>query len=160
MIRAVEAALTMLDEKGKATMNPKDLFEGFDPEEYREEAAQRWGDTDAYRESARRTGSYTEEDWKRIKAEERTLMRALVEQMQAGAPTDARATLDLAERHRLHIDRWFYPCSHAHHAGLAEMYVADDRFRASFDRHGKGLADYLATAIRANASRQARTPTT
>jgi hypothetical protein len=62
--------------------------------------------------------------------------------------------MDIAERHRLSIDRWFYPCSHEMHRGLASMYESDERFRQSIDRHGTGLAAFLATAIRANAERR------
>ena len=37
--------------------------------------------------------------------------------LQAGkTPTD-EAVMDIAERHRLSIDRWFYPCSHGCIAG-------------------------------------------
>lgn len=154
MIRAVDAALAQLTRKGDPTMNREDLFEGFDPEQYEEEAEQRWGETDAYRESSRRTSTYTPEDWKRIKADEHALMEAIADRMRARVSPEDRTAVDLAERHRRHIDRWFYPCSHARHAGLADMYVADDRFRATFDRHGEGLADYLAAAIRANAAAQ------
>jgi hypothetical protein len=51
------------------------------------------------------------------------------------------------------IDRWFYPCGHGMHRGLAAMYEGDDRFRQGIDKHGEGLTSFLAEAIRANASR-------
>ena len=57
--------------------------------------------------------------------------------------------MDIAERHRLSIDRWFYPCSHRMHRGLASMYEGDDRFRQRIDTHGEGLTPFLAEAIRA-----------
>lgn len=73
--------------------------------------------------------------------------------MRAGRkPSDAEA-LDAAERHRLSIDQWFYPCSTEIHARLAGMYEADARFAAGIDRHGDGLTPFLAAAIRANARR-------
>jgi hypothetical protein len=68
-------------------------------------------------------------------------------------PSDA-AVMDIAERHRMSIDRWFYPCSHGMHRGLASMYESDDRFKQSIDKHGEGLTSFLAEAIRANAARQ------
>lgn len=43
----------------------KALFEGFDPSKYEDEVQGRWGNTDAYRESARRTIQYTRDDWQR-----------------------------------------------------------------------------------------------
>ena len=70
-------------------------------------------------------------------------------------PSDA-AVMDIAERHRMSIDRWFYPCSHTMHRGLASMYESDDRFRQSIDKHGEGLTSFLAEAIRANAARERR----
>jgi hypothetical protein len=39
------------------------------------------------------------------------------------------------------------------HAGLADMYEADERFRATIDRAGEGLTPFLAAAMRANAER-------
>jgi len=59
---------------------------------------------------------------------------------------------ELAEQHRLHIDRWFYPCSRSMHQALGEMYVADERFTAAIDERTPGLARFLAEAIRANPS--------
>ena len=62
--------------------------------------------------------------------------------------------MDIAERHRLSIDRWFYPCGAIAHAGLADLYEADHRFAATIDRHGERLTPFLAAAVRANPRRQ------
>ena len=75
------------------------------------------------------------------------LARSGSEKMRDGVPPDDPAALELAEEHRLHIDRWFYPCSPQMHAGLAEMYVSDPRFTATFDAVADGLAVYLRDAI-------------
>ncbi len=152
MIRSVEAALAVVDEE--TTMNPQEIFDGFDPSEHEEEAKRRWGTTSAFQESARRTKNYTPQDWERIKAADRELMEALAKKLQQGASAEDPEVLDLAEQHRLHMDRWYYPCSHAMHAGLAQLYTEDPRFAASFEKYGEGLAAFLATAIQANAARQ------
>ncbi len=151
MLRAVDAALIILDAED-SSMNVKDLFEGFDPSEYEEEAQQRWGGTDAYAESARRTSRYTAEDWARYKAEQAGIYSDLVAALSAGTLPEDPSARAIAERHRLSIDRWFYPCSKALHRGLADMYEADTRFAENIDRHGKGLTPFLAAAIRANAA--------
>jgi len=151
MLAAVDAALQTL--KGQETMSAEKLFDGFDPARYEDEVRERWGDQDAYKESARRTKGYTEEDWSRIKAETHELMDRVAEQVARGAnPTD-EAAMDLAEEHRLQIDRFYYPCDRAMHAGLGQMYTADARFKANLDRHGDGVAEFLASAIAANAAR-------
>lgn len=115
------------------------------------EAEERWGDTEAYRVSARRTARYSPEDWARIKGELETIEASFADAFSSGAPSDGPRAIGLAEEARLHIDRHYYPCSHAMHVGLAEMYTADPRFRAHYDERAEGLAEYVAAAIRANA---------
>ncbi len=154
MIRAIETALAALD--GGATTGDiamEDLFDGFDPSRYEDEARQRWGDTNAFAESEKRTRRYTPDDWKALKAEQGAVYELAAAALKAGkAPTSSDA-MDIAERHRLGIDRWFYPCSHTMHQGLASMYESDDRFRQTIDKYGEGLTTFLAEAIRANAAR-------
>ena len=125
----------------------------FDPAVHEDEVQERWGDTDAYRESSRRTRQYSDEDWRTIKAELESVESGFAEAMSAGAPADGERATDLAEEARLRIDRWYYACSHEMHAALAEMYMADGRFRAHYEDRAAGLAEYVAAAIRANAAR-------
>ena len=73
----------------------------------------------------------------------------------SGAPPADPRALDLVEEHRLHIDRWFYPCSRAMHVSLGEMYVSDPRFAEHYDKRKPGLAQFVCHAIRANAAREA-----
>jgi DNA-binding transcriptional MerR regulator len=153
-LRAVDAALAVVGQDPQGgTMDMTELFGGFDPAAYEAEVKERWGDTDAYKASVQRAKSYTAEDWKRWKVENAAIYRDAADAMRRGvAPTSPEAAA-IAERHRLSIDTWFYPCSRAMHAGLADMYEADERFRASIDKAGEGLTAFLAAAIRANAAR-------
>jgi MerR family transcriptional regulator, thiopeptide resistance regulator len=156
MIRSVDGAMALLDEdqsQRTTTMDMKEIFDGFDPAQYEQEARERWGHTEAYRESERRTRGYTQDDWKRMKEETDAIMSDAAAAMNAGsAPTDA-TVMDIAERHRLSIDRWFYPCSAQMHAALADMYEADARFASNIDKHADGLTAFWSAAIRANALR-------
>lgn len=147
MIQAIDRALEQAEqEEQEGDMN--EIFDGFTAE-----AEERWGDTDAYEESARRTKSYTKDDWDRQREEQASIYRDAVAAMQGGAKPEDVVAMDLAERHRLAIDRWFYPCSRRMHRDLAELYEADDRFAQNIDRFGVGLTPFLAEAIRANAAR-------
>jgi DNA-binding transcriptional MerR regulator len=152
MIRSIDAALAVIEEESE-DMDTKELFGGFDPAKHEAEAEERWGSTDAWAESKRRTAGYGEDDWTRIKAEADAIHRELADLLRAGAPAEGEAAMDLAERHRLHIDRWFYPCAPAMHRGLGQMYVADERFAAVYEAYEEGLAAYFAAAIEANAAR-------
>lgn len=154
MLDAIDAALAAL-EKG-TPMDREEMFEvfgDFDPTQYEAEVQRRWGEADAYRESARRTARYGKDDWKRMAAEGAHIEPGLAALLEAGTPADSEQAMALAEEHRLQIDRWFYPCSHQMHAGLAEMYVSDERFRQRYEAVRPGLAQYLHDAIKANAAR-------
>jgi hypothetical protein len=130
------------------------LFDGFDPDEYADEVRERWGDTDAYRISQQRVSRYTEQDWQAYRDESAAIYRDAAALLAAGTSPESDAATDVAERHRLSIDRWFYPCGHEMHSALADGYEADARFAESIDRFGAGLTPFLSAAIRANASRQ------
>ena len=156
-LRAVDAALALVrreDSQGDP-MDRRDLFEGFDPAKHETEAKARWGNTEAYAESARRTKSYTEEDWARFKEEQGAIYGAVAAAMSAGEPPTSGAAMEAADRHRQSIDRWFYPCDATMHRGLADLYENDPRFAENIDKVTPGLTSYLVAAIRANAE-QAR----
>ena len=168
VIGAVDRLLHNL-ERG-TTMTTDEMMEGFDafadaPEDVRArqaahgaEAAERWGDTDAYRESMRRARGHGKADWARIKAEGEANEARMAELLSAGADPAGPEAMDGAEAMREHISRWFYECGHVMHAGLADMYEADARFTAHYDDRAPGLARFVAAAIRANARRAGHTP--
>ena len=147
--KAIEA-----QQKGIA-MDEKDLFDVFgdeDPAQYEDEARERWGDTDAFKESRRRAKSYSKEDRLRIKADQDAVEAEFAEAMLAGRAPDSPEAMALAERARLGIDQAFYPCSHEMHRDLGTMYVADPRFAKHYDDRAPGLARYVCDAIVANAA--------
>ncbi len=150
MLAAVDAALRLAERTTE--MEPEDvktMFDGFDHTQYDEEARQKWGESEAYKESARRTKQYGKAEWEQIRRDWEAIYARLAELMREGAsPDDARCN-GMVEAHRAHIDRWFYPCSREMHASLAEMYVADPRFTANLDKIAPGFAEFLHDAIRA-----------
>lgn len=129
------------------------VFGDFDPAEYEEEARERWGDSDPYKQSAQRTAQYTKQDWEAISAEADAINDRFLALMAAGTPPSDAEAMEVAEAHRGHISKWFYDCSKEIHAGLGEMYVADERFTANIDKAGEGLAAYMSAAIAANTAR-------
>jgi DNA-binding transcriptional MerR regulator len=130
-----------------------EVFGEFHPEDYAEEAEQRWGETEAYRQSQRRVSSYTKEDWQRLKAEGEEVQGRLAAALNAGLQADSEEAMAAVEAHRQHISRWFYECSYEIHRGLTEMYVSDERFRSHYDTQTPGLADFIREAALANADR-------
>jgi MerR family transcriptional regulator, thiopeptide resistance regulator len=163
LIKAVDAAIAHL-EKGALGMRHKDskddqnvdvfaAWREFKQEDYEEETKQRWGDGEAYKESKKRTGGYTKEDWEALGKEAEGIYRKVMALMEAGTPADSEAAMAAAEEHRQHISRWFYPCAKQMHQGLGELYVNDARFTANIDRMKVGMSRYLCEAFGANARR-------
>ncbi|MEU7054885.1 MerR family transcriptional regulator [Streptomyces sp. NPDC046197] len=156
MAAAVEHAMEA--RKMGINLTPEERFEVFgdnDPEQYAQEVEQRWGGTEAYAESQRRAARYTKDDWKRMQAETDAWHERYGALMAAGGPPAGEAAMDLAEEHRQHMNKWFYECSYEMHRCLAEMYVADERFKAFYDSVRPGMAEHLKEAILANATRHA-----
>lgn len=150
MIAAVDAALRSLE--GGDTMTKEQiesLFGGFDPAQYEDEARERWGHTEAFAESARRTRGYGPAEWRQIQEESGAVYRALAALMAAGRPPGDPAVQAEVERHREHITRWFYRCTRSIHRGLGALYVADERFTRNIDRVAPGLARFLRDAFAA-----------
>ncbi|MBA3350452.1 MAG: MerR family transcriptional regulator [Actinobacteria bacterium] len=141
------------------SLTPEERFEifgDFVPEDYEQEVKERWSDTDAYKQSQRRTAAYTKEDWTQLKAEGSEIEQNLAAAMKEGVAADSDRAIELAEQHRQHITRWFYECGYDMHRGLGQMYVGDPRFSAHYESIAPGLARYISEAITANAARADR----
>ncbi|GHJ18197.1 MULTISPECIES: MerR family transcriptional regulator [unclassified Micromonospora] len=152
MVAAIERAMEA--RKLEIRLTPEERFEvfgDFDPDEHAEEVEQRWGDTEAYRQSQQRASRYSKEDWLRNKAVNEDWGRRFAALMDSGASADGPEAMALAEEHRQLITEWWYDCSYEIHTGLADMYVADPRFTAYFETIRPGMAAYLNEAIHANA---------
>jgi hypothetical protein len=121
-----------------------DALDGFDPRDHEDEARERWGHTEAYRQSAQRTKQYTPDDWRRIKDEAAELHEGLAALWQAGADPAGEAAQAQAEAWRAHISRWFYDCPPEMLRGLGEMYVADPRFTVHYDGEDGERAGFAA----------------
>ena len=154
LVSAIDRALEreMNDEQATAE-DMKELFgDGF--EDAQAEAEQRWGDSDAWQQSQRRTKNYTKADWEAVKAESDALHRGFTDAMDAGEPPTSVAAMDAAEAHRLNINQRFYDCPPQFHRNLADLYTSDPRFEASYDEIRPGMSRYVRDAIYANADRQ------
>jgi DNA-binding transcriptional MerR regulator len=156
LVTAIDRALDKEGSGMKLTKEEqKELFGDGYSDEYAAEAEQRWGDTDAWKQSQQRTSQYSKEDWVAIKAEMDAVNQGLVEAKRAGLPPDSPQAMDAAEAHRRHIRDRFYELSHEFHRNLGDMYVGDPRFANTYEDLEPGLAQYVRDAIHANADRHA-----
>src|SRR5262245_40665872 len=95
--------------------------------EYAKEAEERWGDTDAWKQTQQRVSKLGKQDWIAIKAEGDALLEALAQAKRGGVEPGSAEANELAARHRASIER-FYDCGDEMHRCLVEMYLADERF--------------------------------
>lgn len=158
-LHAMAAAVDKMMEAKKMGMQltPEEQREIFGDnwlgEEYAEEAEQRWGETDAWKQSQERTASFTKDDWAAIKDETDRLEADFAAALQRAVAADSAEAGVLAERHRASIAR-HYDCNHEMQVNLAETYISDERFAKHYNDIAPGLAQYVRDVIVANAARQ------
>jgi DNA-binding transcriptional MerR regulator len=157
LVKAIDRALEQEMSGNKLTrQEQQELFGDAFSDEYAEEAGQRWGETEAWKQSQRRTAAYSKEDWVQMKAEMEAAGTAYVTAMDAGLPATSDEAMDAAELSRLQIEKWFYDITPEFHRSLGDMYVADPRFTKTYEDIKPGMAQYVRDAIHANADRAAR----
>jgi DNA-binding transcriptional MerR regulator len=134
--------------KGERTME----FEPFDTskidalrEQYAAEAKERWGESEAYQESARRDAGRTKADRDAIQQASEDVIRAFAALVGVNA-SDARVQ-SLVQRWQSFITAHYYNCTNEILAGLGQMYVADERFQNNLDAFGAGTAKLMSDAI-------------
>lgn len=120
-------------------------------EEYAAEAEQRWGDTDAWKQSQDRNAHRTKADWQQIKDRMDAFEQELADALRAGVAPGSAAADALAEEHRAQIEL-HYDCGYEMQVCLAQMYVSDPRFTKHYEDVAPGLAQYLHDVITANAA--------
>ena len=128
----------------------QEIFGSFDPDVHNEEVKSRWGNTDAYKQSAKKTANYTKEDFAQMNLESDFIVQTFKNLMEKGTLPESEYAKEAAEAHRQHITKWFYDCTYEIHSNLALMYVMDERFKEYYEKHAQGLAQFIHDAIIAN----------
>lgn len=144
MLRLVDetiGGIVMYDERPKPTQADWEAVK----EQYAQEAAERWGNTEAFLESREKHAKYTPEDERRIRAEMEEIFSAF------GRCTDPEGPegRELARRWQAHITKYHYKCTDAILACLGQSYVSDPRFRENLDKYGPDTAQKMHDAIAA-----------
>ncbi|MBQ5320227.1 MAG: MerR family transcriptional regulator [Oscillospiraceae bacterium] len=116
-------------------------------EQYAEEAKKKWGNTDAYKESAEKTKGYSKEKWDAVNAGMSALMAEFADCRNNGFSPDSKEAQMLVKKWQDYISANFYTCTKEILAGLGKMYTADERFMTNIDNHGEGTAEFMCEAI-------------
>jgi DNA-binding transcriptional MerR regulator len=143
-IASVERTITSI-EKGAPIM-ASEMFDGFDHTQYREEVEQRWG-AQAYADSDRWWRGLGAEGQQAFMDEHGAIAAQWAQLQAAGEPVDGAPAQALARRHHAWIAAGWgnTPPDADQLAGLADMYVADERFAANYG--GVPGATYVRDAL-------------
>lgn len=128
-------------EKGKSFMKNNE-YEKL-KNKYAEEVKQRWGNTDAYKESESRNT-----DFSKSAALLDAVFEEFAELNRSSILPDDEAAKVQVERLQQCITDNFYTCTNEILAGLGQMYVADKRFKTNIDKHSEGTAEFVSACIK------------
>ena len=115
--------------------------------EFENEVHERWGDTDAYRQSKSKTLKYSKEDFEAAKVDQEATTELFVYAFGNSLPIDSPKAQEAVRAHRVAITKWFYDCSVEMQKNLALMYIEDPRFKEYYNGRVRGLAQYVHDAI-------------
>lgn len=146
--------LTLADLKGEYKMDDKMKFEAFkknaveeNEKTYGKEARGKYGD-EAVDESNRKLLGMTEADYERFKDLEQEVLCQLEGAVENGISPESETGQRIVLLHKNWLSFTWKQYSAQAHKGLAEMYLADERFQAYYDRNVAGCAKFLVEAVR------------
>lgn len=138
--------------EGRIKMSDKEKFQGFkqkmineNEKKYGEEIREKYGN-DAVEKSNAKLMNMTQEEYDEVAKLSEQLMETLAEAFKTGDPAGELAQ-SAADLHKKWLMHWWTEYSIEAHAGLAQMYVDDERFTAYYDKSQPGTAAFLRDAI-------------
>lgn len=142
---------TIASAEGRTTMSDKEKFEGFkkkmiedNEKQYGKEIREKYGEETVEKSNAKLM-NMTREEHEAVAKLAEEINSTLEQAMETGDPAGELAQ-KAAGLHKQWINWSEY--SKEAHAGLAEMYVADERFKAYYDKIQPGAAEFLRDAIK------------
>ena len=146
---------TIDEAKGGSRMTDHEKFEAFkrraveaNEEQYGKELREKYG-SGAVEGSNAKLLSMTEAEHAQWKALEAEILSALAAAVRAQADPAGAEGRRIAELHRRWLSYTWAAYTPQAHRGLAELYTADGRFTAYYDREVPGCAAFLRRAVRA-----------
>lgn len=142
-IAAVHTTLTKRAER--KTLMATEMFDGFDHTQYEEEVTQRWG-REAYQSGDRWWRSLSDAEKKAIQTEQQQIQDDFADAYRAQLDPGAEQVRAITARLHQWLRGPMGSVSQGYFLGLADLYVADDRFAANYG--GTEGATYVRDAMR------------
>ncbi|MGM9551757.1 MAG: MerR family transcriptional regulator [Clostridia bacterium] len=149
----LERLISALDDVMKGEIVNMNVFDNSEFEakrdQYAKEAKEKWGNTAAYKENSEKVKNYSADKWEQINSAMDSKIAEFADCKRKGFVPDSQKAQELSKKWQDFITENYYTCTKEILAYLAEMYVADERFRSNIDRHGSGTAQFMSDAIKA-----------
>lgn len=143
---------TIVLTEGRIKMTDKEKFEGFkqkmiddNEKKYGKEIREKYGN-DAVERSNNKVKNMTQEQHAALTKLNEELMATLGSAFKTGNPAGELAQ-KAADLHKQWLTFYWDSYSKEAHAGLAQMYVDDERFKAYYDKEQSGIAEFLRDAV-------------
>lgn len=148
----VNVEKTIEYKEGRIKLSDSEKFDGFkqklieeNENKYGKEIREKYGD-EKVNQSNQKLMNMTEEQYEEFKALEKEILDTLEEAYHTGDPAGELAQRAAKLHHRWISFTWSSYSREAH-AGLAKLYVEDERFQSYYDQKQPGLAKFLSDAI-------------
>ena len=115
---------------------------------YENEARNRFGDTDAYKEYTEKAKDFDCDRFNALAKEMNGIFAELFECMAQGHSADSEKAQALVRKLQAFICENYYTCTNEILACLGETYVTDPRFKSNIDKNGTGTAEFVSAAIK------------
>src|SRR5690606_36658946 len=151
--RLIDSVRTTLDKTQRGEqLVAAEVFDGFDHSRYKDEVIERWGE-EAHTSGDEWWRALSEQQRQRFVQEAADIAAEFGRAHAEGLPVDAPRVRAVTARHRDWIaEGWRHKKVTADaFIGLGEMYVADPRFGANYDKYGAGTAEYVRDAMKSYA---------
>lgn len=150
--RQIESVKTTLRKtEGGEQLMAEEVFDGFDHTQYEQEVTQRWG-REAYEKGDRWWRSLSDAEKKAFQQQQLDIAADYGRAHLAGRSAESDEVQAITQRHFEWLSITTNPTKE-YVIGLGEMYVADPRFTANYDRHGTGTAAFVRDAMKVYAER-------
>lgn len=143
---------TIASKKGGVKMSDKEAFEGFkkklledNEKKYGREVREKYGDQ-VVNKSNDKLKKMTQEEYTEITRLGEEVLETLLAAFETGDPAGELAQ-KAADLHRQWLSFYWDAYTKEAHAGVAQMYVNDERFTAYYDKKQPGLARFLRDAV-------------
>lgn len=142
----LERLISAIDSATKG-VNVLKAFDNTDFQQYKAEAQEKWGKTDAYKEHTEKTKDYSGSKWNSLAADIDAILDEFTLCIKNSAQPQDNEAQALVKKLQTHITENYYTCTDEILAGLGQMYICDERFKNNIDKHGDGTAVFISEAI-------------